>query len=359
MKKRIAVVPGDGIGMEVTREAVKVLRAVEQSGAHELALTEFDWGAERYLREGVSLPAGAQEMLRRDFDAILLGALGDPRVPDMKHAADILFGMRFGLDLYANIRPVKLLAPELTPLRDRGVEEIDFVLIRENTEGLYVAMGGNFKKGTPDEVALQEDLNTYKGVERIIRFAFDYARAHGRKRLLMSDKSNALAFGHDLWQRVFAALAPRYPEIESRHLYVDNLAFQLVKNPAQFDLIVTCNMFGDIIGDLGASLVGGLGLAASGNVNPDGLSMFEPVHGSAPKYAGQNVANPLATILSAAMLLDHLGLGAEAARVEAAVRASIAEGQTTRDLGGSLKTSEVGDWVASYITAKSGTARLS
>ncbi|MEE9234608.1 MAG: 3-isopropylmalate dehydrogenase [Candidatus Acidoferrales bacterium] len=359
MKKRIAVVPGDGIGMEVTREAVKVLRAVEQSGEHELALTEFDWGAERYLREGVSLPAGAQEMLRRDFDAILLGALGDPRVPDMKHAADILFGMRFGLDLYANIRPVKLLAPELTPLRDRGVEEIDFVLIRENTEGLYVAMGGNFKKGTPDEVALQEDLNTYKGVERIIRFAFDYARAHGRKRLLMSDKSNALAFGHDLWQRVFAALAPRYPEIESRHLYVDNLAFQLVKNPAQFDIIVTCNMFGDIIGDLGASLVGGLGLAASGNVNPDGLSMFEPVHGSAPKYAGQNVANPLATILSAAMLLDHLGVGAEAAGVEAAVRASIAEGQTTRDLGGSLKTSEVGDWVASYITAKSGTARLS
>ena len=350
MKKRIAVVPGDGIGIEVTREAVKALTAVAQTAGRQFDLVEFDWGAERYLRDGVSFPKGAQEMLRREFDVIFLGALGDPRVPDMKHAADILFGMRFGLDLYANIRPVKLYDRRLTPLKDRDV--IDFVVVRENTEGLYVGMGGNFKKGTPDEIAVQEDVNTYKGVERIIRLAFEYARAHGRKRLLMSDKSNALAFGHDLWQRVFAQLAPQYPEIESRHLYVDNLAFQMVKNPTQFDVIVTCNMFGDIISDLGASLVGGLGLAPSANLNPDGISMFEPVHGSAPKYAGQNVANPLGAVLTAGMLLDHIGLHQEAEWVEEAVRASIAAGKTTRDLGGSLKTSEAGDWIANYIAAK-------
>ena len=349
MKKRIAVVPGDGIGVEVTREAIKVMEAVAQTAGHTFEFVEFDWGADRYLREGVSLPAGAQAMLRREFDAIYLGALGDPRLPDMKHAGDILFGLRFGLDLYANIRPVKLLAPELTPLKNR--EAIDFVVVRENTEGLYVAMGGNFKKGTPDEVAIQEDLNTRKGVERILRFAFDYAGTHGRKRLVMSDKSNALVYGHDLWQRVFAELAPQYPEIESRHLYVDNLAFQMVKNPTQFEVIVTCNMFGDIISDLGAALVGGLGIAASGNVNPEGISMFEPVHGSAPKYAGKDVANPLAAVLAGGLLFDNLGLREEYDWVEKAARASIVEGKTTRDLGGALKTSEAGDWLANYIAA--------
>lgn len=352
MKKRIAVIPGDGIGLDVTPEALKVLRAIAETGGHEFIFTEFDWGAERYLATGVSLPEGALDDLRRNYDVVFLGALGDPRVPDMKHATDILFGLRFGLELYANIRPVKLLAPQLTPLRDRGVGDLDFVVVRENTEGLYVHMGGNFKKNTKDEVAIQEDVNTYKGVERIIRFAFEYVRAHGRKQLLMSDKSNALTYGHDLWQRVFAELQPQYPEIESRHLYVDNLAFQLIKNPTQFDVIVTCNMFGDIISDLGAALVGGLGLAASGNVNPEGLSMFEPVHGSAPKYAGKNVANPMAAILTAGMLLDHLGLQQEAEWVEQAARASMETGNTARDLGGSLKTSEVGDWMADYITAQ-------
>ena len=349
MKKRIAVVPGDGIGIDVTREAVKVLQAVAQAGGHQLAFTEFDWGAERYLREGVSLPDGALEMLRRDFDAILLGALGDPRIPDMSHAKDILFGMRFGLEQFANIRPVKLLHPSLSALKK--YDHIDFIIFRENTEGLYAGLGGNFKKGTRDEVAIQEDINTWKGVERIIRLAFDYARSHARKRLVMSDKSNALTFGHDIWQRVFAAMQPEYPDIESRHLYVDNLAFQMIKNPTQFDVIVTCNMFGDIVSDEGAALVGGLGIAPSGNVNPDGISMFEPVHGSAPKYAGKNHANPLGAILTAAMLLDHLGLTAEAGWVEDAVRASLAEGQTTKDLGGSLGTREVGDWLAHFIAS--------
>jgi len=273
----------------------------------------------------------------------------------MKHAADILFGLRFGLDLYANIRPVKLLHPRLTPLKNRTEAELDFVIIRENTEGLYAGLGGNFKKGTADEIAIQEDINTHRGVERVIRFAFEYARRHGRKKLLMSDKSNALAFGHDLWQRVFQELKPQYPDIEASHLYIDNLAFQMVKNPAQFQVIVTCNMFGDIISDLGASLVGGLGLAASANVNPAGLSMFEPVHGSAPKYAGQNRANPLGAVLTAALLLEHLGLAEEAGWVEQAARASVHENQTTVDLGGTLGTREAGDWLANFITARSST----
>ncbi|MFQ5927761.1 MAG: 3-isopropylmalate dehydrogenase [Terriglobia bacterium] len=352
MQKRIAVIPGDGIGIEVTREARKVLEAVAQIGGHRFAFVEFDWGAERYLRDGVSLPAGALDQLRRDFDAILLGALGDPRVPDMKHAADILLGLRFGLDLYANIRPVKLLDPRLTPLKNRTEADINFVIIRENTEGLYAGLGGNFKKDTPDEVALQEDVNTRKGVERIIRFAFEYARRHACKRLLMSDKSNVLTYGHGLWQRAFRELRPHYPDIASSHLYIDNLTFQMVKNSAQFDVIVTSNMFGDIISDLGAALAGGLGLAASGNVNPEGLSMFEPVHGSAPKYAGQNRANPLGAVLTAAMLLEHLGLGAEAGWVEQAAQASIRQNQTTVDLGGSLGTRQAGDWLANYISAK-------
>ncbi len=350
MKKRIAVVPGDGIGIEVTREAVKVLQAVAQAGGHQLAFTEFDWGAERYLREGVSLPEGALEMLKRDFDVILLGALGDPRIPDMSHAKDILFGMRFGLEQFANIRPVKLLHPSLSALKK--YDKIDFIIFRENTEGLYAGMGGNFKKGTRDEVAIQEDINTWKGVERIIRLAFDYARGHGRKRLVMSDKSNALTYGHDIWQRVFAAMQPEYPDVESWHLYVDNLAFQMIKDPTQFDVIATCNMFGDIVSDEGAALVGGLGIAPSGNVNPDGISMFEPVHGSAPKYAGKNVANPLGAILTAGMLLDHIGMTQEATWVEDAVRASLAEGKTTKDLGGPLGTREVGDWLANFISAR-------
>jgi len=349
MKKKIAVVPGDGIGAEVTCEATKAMTAAAGRGGHQLEFEEFDWGAERYLGDGVTLPEGALESLRRDFDAILLGALGDPRVPDMKHAKDILFGMRFGLDLYANIRPVKLLHPSLTPLKEPAA--IDITIFRENTEGAYVGVGGNFKQGTADEVAIQEDVNTRKGVERILGAAFDYARAHGRRRLCMADKSNAMAYGHGLWQRVFAELRPQYPEVESSHLYVDNLALQMVRDPARFEIIVTCNLFGDILSDLGAGLVGGLGLAPSANINPETTSMFEPVHGSAPALAGRNVANPLAAILAAAMLLDHLGMGKEAAWVEDAVGASLEAGKTTEDLGGSLKTTEAGDWVADRIAA--------
>jgi 3-isopropylmalate dehydrogenase len=288
-------------------------------------------------------------MFRREFHAIFIGALGDPRVPDMKHAADILLGTRFGLDLYVNQRPLKLLDAKLCPLKNRTEKDVDFVVFRENTEGLYVGLGGNFKRGTADEVAIQEDVNTRKGVERILVYAFEYARRHGRKKLCMSDKSNALPFGHGLWQRTFAEVRARYPEIESWHLFVDALSMQMVKNPAQFEVIVTCNMFGDIVSDLGAQLQGGLGLAASANINPGNVSMFEPVHGSAPKYAGKNIANPMAAILTVGMMLDYLGHAEEGARIESVVAEAIHQDKTTRDLGGPLGTREVGDWICAHL----------
>jgi 3-isopropylmalate dehydrogenase len=347
--KRIAVIPGDGIGIDVTREALKVLATVRDVASVPLEIQEFDFGAERYLKTGVSLPEGTYEMFQREFDAIFIGALGDPRVPDMAHARDILLGTRFVLDLYANHRPVKLLHDDLCPLKGRGRRDVNFVVFRENTEGLYVGMGGNFKKGTPDEVATQEDINTRKGVERIVEHAFRFAKDNGLTRVTMSDKSNALRFGHDLWQRVFADVSRRYPDIEASHLYIDALALQMVKNPGQFQVVVTCNMFGDIVTDLGAALQGGLGMAASGNINPDGVSMFEPVHGSAPKYAGRNVANPFGAILSAQMMVEHLGFREAGRIVEDAVVACIENGETPKELGGALGTVEVGDAVCRRI----------
>ena len=318
----------------------------------DVELERFNYGADAYLETGVGLPEGAIERLRDDFDAVFLGALGDPRVPDMSHGKEILLGLRFGLDLFVNHRPVKLLDERLCPLKDRGPDDVDFVIFRENTEGLYVGVGGFFKKGTDDEIAVQEALNTRKGVERIIRHAFEFARTHRRKSVIMSDKSNVLRYGHDLWQRVFEEVRGEYPEIESRHLFVDALVMQMVKNPAQFDVIVTCNMFGDIVTDLGAQLQGGLGVAASANINPHtGSALFEPVHGSAPKYAGQGVANPLAAILSAQLMLQFLGRDDAATAVEDAVRAVIQDGEVTRDLGGSLTTAEVGEAVASRVSA--------
>jgi 3-isopropylmalate dehydrogenase len=345
---RIAVIPGDGIGVEVTREAVLALRAAAEVGGRPIAFDMLPYGADHFLKTGETLPDSALEELR-GHDAVLLGALGDPRVPDNRHAADILLGIRFRLDLYVNQRPVKLLADHLTPLKGRTVRDIDFVVFRENTEGLYVGMGGIFKKGTPDEIAVQEDINTRKGVERIIRHAFEHARQRGKTRVLMSDKSNALTFGHDLWQRTFRQVASEYPGIETSHMYVDALAMQLVKDPSPFEVIVTCNMFGDILSDLGAQIQGGLGLAASANLHPGRTGLFEPVHGSAPKYAGQNVANPVGAILSSAMLLEEVGRADEARLVEDAVSGAVRDGQTTRDLGGSLGTREVGEEICRRI----------
>lgn len=343
---RIAVIPGDGIGKEVTSEAVKVLKAVAATARRAIEFVEFDWGADKYLREGISLPAGAVEMLRDEFDVILFGALGDPRVPSNQHAADILLGLRFKLDLYVNARPVELLHDRLTPLRDRTEKDIRLMVIRENTEGLYVGVGGFFKKGTADEIAVQEDVNSRKGVERIIRYAFDYARQNGLKRVCMSDKSNAMTFAHDLWQRVFKELRQAYPDIDSRHLYIDTLAMEIVRDPAQFDVIVTCNLFGDIISDLGAQLAGGLGLAPSGNIHPGKTSLFEPVHGSAPNIAGKGSANPLGSVLASAMMLEYLGWKPEAAAMRNAVRAAVRENFLTPDLGGNKRTAEIGDWLA-------------
>jgi 3-isopropylmalate dehydrogenase len=343
--QRIAFIPGDGIGIEVTAEAIKALEALVKSHHLPLDYTVFDWGAEKYLREGVSLPEGAFDMFRREYQAIFIGALGDPRVPSNQHAADILLGTRFNLDLYVNERPVKLLDARLCPLKNRTEQDVNFVIFRENTEGLYVGMGGVFKKNTADEVAVQEDVNTRKGVERILVYAFEYARRHGLKRVCMSDKANALTFGHGLWQRAFAEVRQRYPEIESRHLYVDTLAMEMVRDPSQFQVIVTCNMFGDILSDLGAALQGGLGLAPSANIHPGQVSMFETVHGSAPNIAGKNIANPMAAVLTVGMMLDYLGHSEARARAEQVVQEALRNEVVTRDLGGMLGTREVGEWI--------------
>jgi 3-isopropylmalate dehydrogenase len=347
---RIAVIPGDGIGKEVTPEALKVLKTVCAATGRSIEFVEFDWGADKYLREGVSLPDGAVDMLRDEFDAILFGALGDPRVPTNQHAADILLGLRFELDLYVNARPVELLHQRLTPLHGRTEKDIRIMVFRENTEGLYVGVGGFFKKGTADEIAVQEDVNSRKGVERIIRFAFEYSRSKGLKRVCMSDKSNAMTFAHDLWQRVFKQVRQEYSAIESRHLYIDTLAMEIVRDPSQFVVIVTCNLFGDIISDLGAQLAGGLGLAPSGNIHPGQTSLFEPVHGSAPNIAGKGIANPLGSVLASAMMLEFLGWDAEAVALNSAVRSAVHENFVTPDLGGTNKTGEVGDWLAKFVS---------
>ncbi len=349
--QRIAVIPGDGIGREVIPEAVKVLKA---SGAS-LEITEFDWGAARFLADGVTVPVDGFAMLERDFDAILVGAFGDPRVPSNIHAKEILLGMRFKMDLYANVRPVRLLDAGLCPLKEIEPKDLDFVVIRENTEGVYVDAGGVFKRGTDDEVAIQEDINTRTGVERIIRYAFDYSEKHTRldgsprKRVLMSDKSNAMTHAGGLWQRAFKEVSRDYPQIMADHMYVDALCMQMVRDPRQFDVIVTNNMFGDILSDLAAGLQGGLGMAASGNIHPAKTSMFEPVHGSAPPIAAKNLANPMGAILTSAMMLNHLGLTSEAAGIERAVLEAVRQKKTTQDIGGALGTREVGDWVAKHL----------
>jgi 3-isopropylmalate dehydrogenase len=355
-KKRIAVIPGDGAGVDVTTESVKVLRAVTAASGLALELEHLDWSADRYLRDGTTLPEGAAKMLPEKFDAILFGALGDPRVKDNRHAADILLGLRFQLDLYVNARPCQLLDARLTPLRDRTERDLDFIIFRENTEDLYVNIGGVFKRDTPDEVAIQEQMNTRKGVERILRYGYEYARRKKLSRLCMSDKSNAIPHGHGLWQRVFAQLRAEYPEIESRHLYVDALAAELVRDPSQFQVIVAPNLLGDILSDLGAQLVGGMGVAPSGNIHPGKIGLFEPVHGSAPKIAGKNLANPVGSVLSSAMMLEEIGCPAEAEAIRRAVAESVREGKTTSDLGGSMGTREVGDWLAERV-ARHGVPR--
>ena len=345
---RIAVIPGDGIGKEVTAEVVKVLEAAGQCGGRPMDLEHLPWGADHYLATGITVPPGGYDLLR-EFDAIFIGALGDPRVADNRHARDILLGTRFELDLFVNYRPVALLHERLCPLKGRGPADVNFVVFRENTEGLYVGVGGRFKAGTEDEVAVQEEINTWKGVHRIVRHAFEFARRRHLTKVCMADKSNAMQQGHALWQRVFREMAPRYPDIEATHYYIDALVMHMVLDPGQFQVIVTNNLFGDIVTDLGAALQGGLGLAASANLHPGRTSMFEPVHGSAPRFAGKNIANPVGAIASAALMLETLGLTEEAAAVDAAVRAAIADGACTADAGGTLGTREAGDAVVQRV----------
>jgi 3-isopropylmalate dehydrogenase len=347
--KRIAVIPGDGIGPEVVREAVRVLKHLGETKDLQLEFVDFDWGADKFLNEGITLPDGALDMLSDEFDAILAGAFGDPRVPTNKHAEDILLGMRRGLDLYINLRPVRLLADRLTPLANRKTSEIDFVVFRENTEGAYCAAGGFLKHGTADEIALQDEVNTRRGVERIIVAAFEYALAKGRKRVTMADKSNVQRFGGDLWQRVFREVSATYPDIEANHQYVDAMAMFMVLNPAQYDVIVSNNLFGDILTDLGAAIQGGLGLAASGNIHPGRVSLFEPVHGSAPPLAGKGIANPIGAILTCAMMLEYLGFHTLSDEIEEAVRGAVSAGETTKDLGGELSTEQAGSAIIARL----------
>jgi 3-isopropylmalate dehydrogenase len=339
---RIAVIAGDGIGKEVTPEAVEVLRLVADQLGRPLEIVDWPHGADRYLATGETLSAAEIAELSNAYDAVFLGALGDPRVPRGEHARDILLGLRFRLDLYINFRPVRLLHERLTPLKGKTESDLDFVVFRENTEGAYVGIGGVFREGTPEEVAVQHDLNTRRGVERIIRAAFAYARRSGLERVTMSDKANAMEYAGGLWRRVFAEVSADFPEIEAEALYVDMLAMDLVRRPERYRVIVTGNLFGDILSDLAAQLVGGLGVCASANLHPGRTSLFEPVHGSAPDLAGTGRANPAAAVLSAALLLEHIGEPEAARDVEAAVRAAIRAGETTPDLGGSLDTAAAG-----------------
>ena len=347
---KIAVMGGDGTGPEVAVEGVKVLKAAAGKFDFNLELTDFDYGGDRYLRTGEVLPDNAVEELSK-HDAIFLGAISHPDVKPGILEKGILLSLRFALDQYINLRPVILYPNVETPIKDKGPDEIDFVVVRENTEGLYAGAGGVLKKGTADEVAVQESINTRKGVERCIRFAFDYARKRNkRKQVTLCGKTNVLTFAFDLWERAFYEVAEEYPDIKTDYAHVDATCMWMVKNPEWFDVIVTDNMFGDIITDLGAMIQGGMGIAAGGNINPAGVSMFEPIGGSAPKYTGQNVINPLAAIGAAQMMLDYLGETEAAVAVENAIRWVVSEKLESLSAGKmGYGTREVGDLVAGVV----------
>ena len=348
---KIAVIGGDGTGPEVTVEAEKVLAAAAKSCGFTYESTQFDFGGDRYLRTGEVLPASAVEEMRA-FDAILLGAIGHPDVKPGILEKGILLHLRFELDLYINLRPVKLYPGVDTPLKDKGPEHIDFVVVRENTEGLYAGAGGFLKKGTPDEVAVQESVNTRRGVERCLRYAFDYTRARSRTRTLtLVGKTNVLTYAFDLWERTFHEIgAADYPDIKRDYAHVDATCMWMVKNPEWFDVIVTDNMFGDIITDLGAMIQGGMGIAAGGNINPQTVSMFEPIGGSAPKYTGQGVINPMAAIAACQMMLAHLGENEAAERVDRAIATVLSTKLKSMAAGRmGYSTSQVGDLVADAV----------
>ena len=348
---KIAVIPGDCTGPEVVREGLKVLEAVSELEGFECETVNYDFGGERYLETGEVLPDDALDELR-GFDAIYLGAIGHPDVKPGVLEQGLLLKLRFALEQYINLRPVKLYPGVECPLEGVGPDEIDFVVVRENNEGLYCGSGGFVYKGTENEVAVQEMINTRHGVERCIRYAFDYTRKRDEeKTLTLCGKTNVLTYAHDLWQRAFNEVGEEYPDIEQDYAHVDATCMWMVKNPEWFDVIVTCNMFGDIITDLGAMIQGGMGVAAGGNINPEGVSMFEPIGGSAPKYTGKNVINPIAAIASLGMLLDEIGEEKAATRVEEAIKivtGTKLESMSAGKMG--YGTTEVGDLVCDALS---------
>jgi len=338
------VIAGDGIGPEVIEAAIPIIDGASKQHGFAILWESLPYSADHYLQTKETLPDTAFRHLRDDVDAILLGAIGDPRVPGNEHARDILLGLRFKLDLYVNFRPVVLLDPDLTPLRLPPASTIDFVIFRENTEGQYLGRG----RDSGDE-HIAEEVNTGKGVERIIRAAFEWAQSHRKTRVTMSDKSNAIPT-HKIWQEKFKAIAAEYPGIQSEHRYVDALALELVREPARFQVIVTNNLYGDILSDLGAGLVGGLGVAASANLHPGRRGgLFEPVHGSAPPLAGKGVANPVAAVLTGALMVEQLGYPDAARNLERAVTQALAAGARTPDLGGKSTTREVAAAIAAGL----------
>jgi 3-isopropylmalate dehydrogenase len=348
---RIGVLGGDGIGPEVVREGLKVLKAVAEVHGFGYETVEYPYGGDHYLATGELMPAKALDEMRQ-LDSIFLGAIGDPRVETGVLERAIVGGCRFGLDLYVNLRPIKLYAEHLCPVKGKKPEDLDIVVVRENTEDAYTLIGGFLKKGTPDEVAQQTMIYTRKGVDRCVRYAYEIASRRPKKKLTLVDKANAIP-AHDLWARAFEEMGKRdYPDVARDHAYVDACCMWLVKNPDWFDTIVTTNLFGDIITDLGAMLQGGLGVAAGGNIHPGKVSMFEPIHGSAPKYKGLNKANPLAAILAAAMMLEHLGQKEAAARIEATVAMLLRSQRIPSLQAGVMLTSEIGDAVATAVRAK-------
>lgn len=351
MKKyNIGVVPGDGTGPEVVAEGVKVLKAVSKKFGFDVNLEYFDFGGDRYLKTGILI---SDEDIAKvgSKQAVLLGAIGHPDVKPGILEKGILLKLRFTFDQYINLRPVKLYEGVDTPLKNKGPDDIDFVVIRENTEGLYTGSGGFFKKDTPDEIAIQESINTRKGVERCLRFAFELTEKRNKqKKLTLCGKTNVLTYEFDLWERVFYEISEEYPNVTTDYAHVDATSMWMIKNPEYFDVIVTDNMFGDIITDLGAVIQGGMGIAAGGNINPNGVSMYEPIGGSAPKYTGQNIINPLAAIAATQMMLEQLGEEKAALCVENAIIKAVSTDIKSMSAGKmGYGTSEVGDLIVSYL----------
>jgi 3-isopropylmalate dehydrogenase len=346
---RIALIPGDGTGKEVVVEALRVLERIQELEGIEVETIDYPFGADHYLKTGDLMPESALVEFQ-DMDAILLGAIGDPRVEVGLLERAIVGGCRWKLDLYINLRPIKLYAEHLTPIKNKKPEDIDMVFVRENTEGLYMGIGGHFKKGTPDEVAIQEMIMTRKGVERAIRFAFELSQKRGKaKRVTLIDKANALP-AQELWSRTFEEVGAEFPGVSREHAYIDAACMWMVKNPEWFDVAVVDNMMGDIITDLGAAVQGGMGLAASGNIHPGKVSMFEPIHGSAPKHAGKGIICPLATVSALQMLLETVGEESAALRIDKAMTAALTSGRIpSLSTSSGIKTSEYTDEVLRHL----------